>query len=170
MKLEFDFEISDWIAFQQSHKKSSSEFKRAQIGIAAIVPVVFCLFVLVDFVLDNIMVVKLLIGAVLSLLWGVYIPKWRARRTDKELEKEILSRNEKLDILGHHKLQLNEEELICILPKCEQRVRWVGITQLKESATHYFLYNATDAAIVIPKDKAGEQLEELDNLLKAKIS
>jgi hypothetical protein len=169
MEIEFEFEMEDWMNFQKNYLQKSKQFKRSKITVAAIFPLVVVLFTVLDLLKEEFSSVKFIFFGGLSILWIIYYPKYLLKKTlDKT--KKMMEDGDSSGILGRHKIILNNEGFIHIAPESEQTIKWSGIKKIEESNSYYFLYNTAVSAIIIPKDKILNNIEQLDKLLKNNIA
>lgn len=169
MEIEFEFEMNDWMEFQKNYLKNSKQFRQTTIIVAAMVPVIFSLIIIIELLKGTFNPFGVIIFGVVSILWVAFYPKRLKKRTLAKTKK-MIEEGDNTGILGMHKLTLNDEEIIHIEPESEQKIKWKGIKKLEESDTHYFLYNTAISAIIIPKQKVRDDIEKLDKILKSNVA
>jgi hypothetical protein len=98
----------------------------------------------------------------------LFVPKWVMNRMLKTTQKNLEKRDNS-EILGQHTITLSEEGLTHAQQGSKDLTKWSEFSSLSESGSHYFLYNTSGSAIIIPKHKIEVDMAELDQLLKSKI-
>jgi hypothetical protein len=169
MEIEFEFEMEDWMKFQKNYLQKSKQFRRTKIIVAAMLPFIVCLGTALDLLKGEFNSVKLIMFGGLSILWIIFSPKWLFKRTLNKTKK-MMEDGDNSGILGLHKIILNDEGIIHTEPESEQKIKWSGIKKIEESDSHYFLYNTAVSAIIIPKEKILNNVDQLDKLLKNNIA
>ena len=53
MEIKFDFELDDWIGFQKNYLKNSKNFKKTKIISILLVPIIFIIMMLMDYLKDD---------------------------------------------------------------------------------------------------------------------
>lgn len=169
MVIEFDFEMKDWIEFQKYYLKTSKQFNRSKIIITAIVPLIFCILLVLKLIRNDLSLIEVAVFVIISVLWIMLYPK---RFYNKVLDKarKMLEEGDNSGIFGRHKVTLTDEGIIHTEPESEQNIKWSGIKKLAESDEYYFLYNTPVSAIIIPKPKNETDLKQLDKILKSRIA
>lgn len=165
MKINYNFEINDWMAFQEFHLSESKQFKKTKLITTLTVPIVYGLFILNDAMKGELDIIPTSIFTVISILWMIYYPKRLTIRTLKKVKK-ILEDPANSKIFGIHTIKLSEQGLKITKPESENFINWSGLIRIAETKNYYFIYNTTISAIVIPKVKIEENLSEFDSYLK----
>lgn len=165
MQIQYNFELNDWMAFQEFHLSESKQFKKSKLITTITVPVVYGIFILSDAMKGELDLIPTAIFTVISLLWMIYYPKRLTVRTLKKVKKE-LEKPENSKILGIHTIEVLENGLKITKPESENFINWSGLVRLAETANYYFIYNTTLSAIVIPKNKIQHEITEFDSILK----
>ena len=165
MKINYNFEINDWMAFQEFHLSESKQFKKTKLITTLTVPIVYGLFILNDAMKGELDIIPTSIFTVISILWMIYYPKRLTIRTLKKVKK-ILEDPANSKIFGIHTIELSEQGLKITKPESENFINWSGLIRIAETKNYYFIYNTTISAIVIPKVKIEENLSEFDSYLK----
>ena len=160
MKINYNFELNDWMAFQEFHLSESK-----QLISTLTVPIVYGLFILNDAIKRELDIIPTSIFTVISILWMIYYPKRLTIRTLKKVKK-ILEDPVNSKIIGEHTIQLSEQGLKITKPESENFINWNGLIRIAETKNYYFIYNTSISAIVIPKLKIESDLIEFDSFLK----
>lgn len=168
MDIEFDFEIDDWMALHDHTLRESKQFKKSKLIVVSMMPLMMASIITIDFLRGKVNTVLVVIFTILSILWVIFYPKRMHKRAIKKT-REILENGDNSGVLGKNKLTLNENGIIHSLPDSEQIIKWSGIKRLVDTETHYFLFDSAVSAIIIPKQKIENDLEQLDQLLKSKL-
>ena len=169
MKIEFDFDIDDWMAFQKYYILNSKQVKRSKIFTTLLLPVIFSIFSLIDIINGNFSPARLVFYGIIFLLWIFINPKWMNRKMLKQVKK-MINEGDNSGIFGKHEIDFEEDRIIWKNPESEEKVKWSGVKKLGETDNYYFLYVTAVSAIIIPKQKLNIDKEELDKLLKENIS
>ena len=165
MKINYNFELNDWMAFQEFHLSESKQFKKTKLITTLTVPIVYGLFILNDAMKGELDIIPTSIFTVISILWMIYYPKRLTIRTLKKVKK-ILEDPANSKIFGIHTIELSEQGLKITKPESENFINWSGLIRIAETKNYYFIYNTTISAIVIPKVKIEENLIDFDSYLK----
>ncbi len=169
MKIEFNFEMNDWMEFQKHYFRNSKQFRRTKIIVATSLPLIFCAIIIFELLKGEFRPVSIIVFGLVSLLWIIFYPKRMFNRTLDKTRK-MIEEGDNTGILGRHELTLNDDGIIHVEPESEQKIKWSGIKKLEESDSYYFLYNTAVSAIVIPKQKVLNNIEQLDKILKSNIA
>ena len=165
MKINFNFELNDWMAFQEFHLSESKQFKKTKLISTLTVPIVYGLFILNDAIKGELDIIPTSIFTVISILWMIYYPKRLTIRTLKKVKK-ILEDPLNSKIIGEHTIELSGQGLKITKPESENFINWNGLIRIAETKNYYFIYNTSISAIVIPKLKIESDLIEFDSFLK----
>ncbi len=165
MKINFNFELNDWMAFQEFHLSESKQFKKTKLISTLTVPIVYGLFILNDAIKGELDIIPTSIFTVISILWMIYYPKRLTIRTLKKVKK-ILEDPVNSKIIGEHTIELSGQGLKITKPESENFINWNGLIRIAETKNYYFIYNTSISAIVIPKLKIESDLIEFDSFLK----
>jgi high-affinity Fe2+/Pb2+ permease len=168
MKIEFDFDIDDWMEFQKHHVLNSKQVKRSKIFVTLILPVMSSVFIYIDIIKDRLSPARLVFYVVITLIWILINPKWMNRSILKKAKK-MLNEGDNSGVLGKNEVYFEESGIIHKMSGSEHKINWSGIKKLEETDTYYFLYDSALSAIIIPKQKLNVDKEALDKLLKDNI-
>lgn len=165
MNINYNFELNDWMAFQEFHLSESKQFKKTKLITTLTVPIVYGLFILNDAMKGELDIIPTSIFTVISILWMIYYPKRLTIRTLKKVKK-ILEDPANSKMFGIHTIELSEQGLKITKPESENFINWSGLIRIAETKNYYFIYNTTVSAIVIPKVKIESNISEFDSYLK----
>lgn len=168
MEIEFDFEMSDWMEFQKNFLQNSKQFQRTKLIVTLMLPMIFGMLILFDLIRERFNPVGLVVYGVISILWVVFYPKRLINRTVNKARR-MMEEGDNSGIIGRHTLVLHDDGIMDIGPDCESKIKWTGIKKIVETERYYFLYNTALSAIIIPKAKIENDIEQLDKLLKTKV-
>jgi YcxB-like protein len=169
IEIEFDFEISDWMEFQQNYLKNSKQFKRTKFIFTLIAPVVFIIFIFFDIIELKFDWSSLIYYSFFALLWILIAPKYLTKRTIAR-SKKMIEEGDNSGVLGKRILTLSDDNIMCVTPDSKMETKWSGIKKLEETDDYYFLYVTTISAVIIPKKKIQPQLIEVDGIIKSKTN
>ena len=170
MVLTFDFDLEDWLALQENYLKNSPAIKLIQSIISFLLPLVLfaLLFKYSKNYPTNTMMIAGCVMLIFSIIW-VFIIQKTFLKTTLVLTKKLLSSNDNSSLIGIHQLQFTDEGIEISEPGSEQKIPWNAYKKLTETEQHYFLYNTSVSATVIPKQKIDVPLHELDKMLHSKF-
>lgn len=172
MKIEFNFEMSDWVEFQRNYLENSASMRKMKIVVTVLFPFLCLLIGLVEYLRDDLTYIGVSILTLFSILWVVIYPKRFVQTMLKRTEK-LLNNSDNDGYLGPHSVEFNEFDMTHKAPESESTIKWVGIKRVLENEKYYFLYNTSVSALIIPKFKLNlttEEMNELDNFIKSKTS
>lgn len=168
MEIEYKFDINDWMEFQKNYMKNSKQFKRSKLFITLSVPFTFGILTLLDLLKGKFNLVLFVLLALISFFWILLYPK-RVDKNTFNKAKKVIEDGDNSGIIGQHKLIINDEGILQIKPDSEQKIKWRGIKKVEDLENYYFLYTSSISAIIIPKNKISNSIEELDKLIKKNI-
>ncbi|MDR0865743.1 MAG: YcxB family protein [Candidatus Symbiothrix sp.] len=170
MKFTFDFDINDWIAFQQHHQRHS------KIRIIYICVILFLIamplysiikdYIELSYSLDTIIIhylPSIIFVFILSIFYALYVSKLRIQWS----AKGILKKNP--HVLGEETMIFDEDFFIIQSTNGESKRKWDSIQKVDETPDYFFLYLSTYMANVIPKKKIDVSSEDLRDFLKKHI-
>lgn len=172
MKLVYDFDLNDWMAFQENYLENSKQFKRIKTIMMIVLPAIWLGIVLVELLLGNFSPLGAGILLVASIFWIVFYPR-RFKNSALKRAKKLLAEGNNSGYLGKHEIELNDQEIKSTVPQSTSTINWQGITRFIETDQYYFLYNTAASALIIPKFKlkiTDTEKTELDKLIKSKVS
>jgi hypothetical protein len=165
VKIEFDFDIKDWMEFQKSCLRNSKQVKKIKITTTLMLPALFLVLTIIDLMSGRLKPMEPWVFGIASLLWILFFPSIINRRILKKTEK-MITEGDNSGILGKHELDFEENWIIHKTSESEQKIRWSGIKKLEETNNYYFLYDTAISAIIIPKQKLNIDKDKLDKLIK----
>ncbi|MBI1838145.1 MAG: YcxB family protein [Flavobacteriia bacterium] len=168
MQVQFNFEINDWMAFQEYHLSQSKQFKKTKLISTLIVPIVYGFFIINDLLKGHVDVILTSIFTIVSVLWLLFYPKRLTVRTLKKVRK-ILEDPANSNVLGTHTIVFDNEGINLTKPTMQNFINWEGIIKVEQTDAYIFIYNTTVTAIILPKNKIINQLNELNHLLEEKF-
>lgn len=172
MKLEFDFDLNDWMAFQENYLDNSKQFKRTKRIVTWMLPFVAISVIVIEY---NLGTFKPLLAALLlpaCVLWVIFYPK-RFKNSTMKRAKKLLSEGDNSSYLGKHEIEITTDLIKTTVPKSSSTMSWDGITKSIETDQYYFLYTTVASALIIPKFKLNitdAEKSELDRLIKTKFA
>lgn len=172
MKLEYDFDINDWMAFQENYLDNSKQFARTKRIVTWILPFICTSVILIEYNMGKFNPFLAGMFAVASILWVLFYPK-RVKNSALKRAKKFLSEGDNSGYLGKHETELTDESIKSTVPQSTTTIHWNGIKKFVETDQYYFLYNTVASALIIPKFKlllSDAEKKELDRLIKTKIT
>ena len=82
--------------------------------------------------------------------------------------KKIFSEGENKAYLGLQELEFSADNFIYRRSGVESKAQWSTINNIKESATHFFMYVGNMSAYIIPKGRIRGDKEEFIKFINAK--
>ncbi|MCK4663078.1 MAG: YcxB family protein [Bacteroidales bacterium] len=171
MKLNFNFEMSDWMEFQKIYLLNSKQFKRSKFIAKLIIPIFFLILISIDLIKGEFFGQVLLVYIIISAVWVIYIPK-RIEKSTLNKARKMIQEGDNSSILGNHEIELLEDEIKYKDPGGEQKTTWDRIIRFEETDNYYFLFNTSVSAFVIPRFKLNfkkDEFEKLDKLIKLRL-
>lgn len=170
MKISFDFDLNDWLAFQEVHLKQSKQFVKIMRIATWSLPITFISVALLGLSQHTLNMPMLLVLGVASMLWLNFYPNRFRKKTIKNLKKNLV-KQDLSKILGKREYEFKNDEIHYLTPYSEGMMTWDSVLSFKETSTYYFIYESEYSAIIIPKVKLNlnmEQLDEFKSLIQAK--
>jgi len=172
--ISFDLELDlhDLMSFQKYHAKNSKQTKWFLLLFRIGFPLYFVKLAYDSFQNENLNESSHLFipitFIVFAILWIIFMPKLMSSVVQNNTQRHLAKKgNEKL--LGTRTMVFDEKGIKVVRTDSEHAYAWTGIRSLGQSQNHYFLYDSTISAIIIPKQKVGSQLKELESLLNSKF-
>lgn len=167
MKITYDFDLNDWLAFNKYHyqknRKNTSLKIRWVVTILVLGYIVFCY---VTFGLFRISVfyflsIYIIIGFILDAL------KIEERITMNYLKKHLTSWSN-ASILWKHSLELKDDYIELVGPWTISKTFWDKIDKIAENDNYIFIYVTSVSSIAIPMFKLSEWVQSKikKNILK----
>jgi hypothetical protein len=172
MKLVYDFDLNDWMAFQENYLDHSKQFLRTKRIVTWMFPFIWLSIIVVEYNLGKFSPIGAGIFFVASVLWVLFYPK-RYKNSALKRAKKLLSEGDNSGYLGQHEIELTDESIKTTVPQSSSAIDWNGIKKYLETDQYYFLYNTAASALIIPKFKlkiSDTEKTELDKLIKSKVS
>lgn len=172
MKIEFNFEMSDWVEFQRNYLENSASMRKMKIVVTVLFPFLCLMIGLVEYLRDDLTYIGVSILILFSVLWVIIYPKKFVSTMLKRSEK-LLNNEDNNGYLGPHSVEFNESGMTHKAPESESTIKWIGIKRVLENEKYYFLYNTSVSTLIIPKFKLNlteTEMTELATFIKAKTS
>ncbi|TGL63718.1 YcxB family protein [Leptospira sarikeiensis] len=171
IRIEFDQDLQDALAFHEEYIKHSKDFKRLRIYISLLAPIIGLVSVLNRYFKEGIFDPYSVIAyGIISVLGAYLIPKYIAFRTLRRTRR-MYEEGDNSSLLSKTILEFSDEGISATKRDSQSTIQWSGIQKFVERENYYFLYTSSVNAIVIPKAKAGfdsESKKEFDTLLENK--
>ncbi|MBK9593323.1 MAG: YcxB family protein [Crocinitomicaceae bacterium] len=171
MKLVYDFDLNDWMAFQENYLDNSKQFLRTKRIVTWMFPFIWLSIIVVEYNLGKFNSVGAGLFFIASVLWVLFYPK-RYKNSALKRAKKLLAEGDNSGYLGKHEIELNNQEIKSTVPQSSTIMNWDGIKRYIETDQYYFLYNTAASALIIPKFKlkiSDAEKAELDKLIKSKV-
>jgi len=161
MRVVFDVDMADVIAFNKHYILESKAVKKSNVILLLICAVPF--------------IISLIFGSgysgfvfpILFLIFGIiYVFKLRSQILLRRAEKE-LSKPENINAFGTFEMEFNDEEIKINESELNTILKWNAIKRLDETPEYFFLYISSLNAYSIPKKKiSANETEELNVIFK----
>ncbi len=166
MKLNFDLELEDVIAFHRHYFRNAPHMQRRVAMARWVFPFIFVIFG-VNFLSRGFTATGLAIAGVLLLaavLWIVLV-----RRI---MEKSFLGRAEKMFLRseegGPCEMEITGDRLQCSMDGILSGFSWENVVSVYETSGYIFIYRTDTEAFILPKKKIGKsELEEFRKIVPA---
>jgi Ca2+/Na+ antiporter len=168
MKIEYNLASEDYIHFNLFHLKNSKTSLKSLYLQRYLSPLFFILVSIVFAIMGDLHLLSTLIPfLVLSVLWVIFYPKLFYRHVRKNVQKMFKEgKNEAL--LGEHTMILMDEGFVESNSTGESKVKWSGISEVKEDEAFLYLYNSAVSAYIIPKRDLSNQ-EEIKTYISSNV-
>ncbi len=168
MKLEYTLELDDVVSFSLRHMRQLPEAvrlrKRYRVLVPAIYFVVGCLWA---FLLPQHWLVSIFIIILAGLWYRFYDKAWDLKKS-KQLKK-LFKKNKDLRVGEPQELILQNDCLVARSSSNEARIKWSSIIEMVEEKDSIYLYLTEEDGIIIPRERAGDDVEwdDLRSYLRA---
>jgi hypothetical protein len=168
MEIEYEITADDLFAFQWRATNRSASGKRAKrkaylyLFITLLIISVMPAISGDGFDITRVNYFFLAVSYLLVILITSVLIRRATRRAILDENKKVLPNRGQL---GHHRLILNETELIESTAVGETKTSWAGVDRVEQNAEYVFLYTQPTAAHVIPK-RAFDSASDADNFFK----
>lgn len=160
MKISFDFEMDDWMAFQAHYLKTNTYFKVVSWMMTLILPVALFSSIIFQEMKELTRTVMIGFVLVMSGLWVVFLPRFMMNQVMKRTRK-MIENGDNSGFIGPQEVEFSEEGIIHTAPASQTTYQWKGIVKFQENEDYFFLYVTAVSAIIIPKKKIGGKVEEV---------
>lgn len=170
MELNYHLTEEDYLQFNMFHIQNSKTFKRALIIQRVTGPIIFLLMAFVFSSIGDLSLASFLVPfIILSVLWLIFYPKYFYSTVIRNTKKVIKEGKTGGDLLGDHRMILNEAGIVDITENGETKVAWSGIIELKEDEYNIYVYNSSVSAYILPKRELSN-VTEVWEYLRANIT
>lgn len=166
-KIEFDFRIEDWMAFQEYYLEISAAHQRAKKIILWSFPLVGVILTINDLIHEEKWWIAATAFGVVSIPWLIWFPGFMHKTNLKRIEK-TLSDGKNASLIGPHEIEIGEEGIRHKGPQSETMINWSGIEKMATTDDYIFVFDTTVSALIIPKVAADNPLE-VENFIKSKL-
>lgn len=169
MKISFTLTEVDYLQFNLFHIKNSTTGKRTLTLLRYMTPLIFIgASVILSILLNASFIVFFSVFLVASILWVMFYPKFFYRNI-KRTTLRIINEGKNEGLIGEHHLTLTEDGVSDLTAVGEMKSTWSGIKKIEEDLEHFYLYNSSVSAYIIPK-RALQDEQELRNYIQMKLS
>ncbi|MFS0575160.1 YcxB family protein [Sporosarcina sp. 179-K 3D1 HS] len=169
MKIHYHLTEEDFVNFNLYHSRHSKAASKALKMQRFISPILFMAAAFLFSKMGEIpLPISLSTFGVMSILWVLFYPKYFYQLI-KRNAKKMIKEGKNDGLLGDHKMMMTDEGIVDTTSIGETRVSWSGITQWKEDAHYFYLYNSAVSAYILPKREL-EDFEKTKAFLQAKIN
>ncbi|MCL1943650.1 MAG: YcxB family protein [Candidatus Azobacteroides sp.] len=175
MRIVFDLDIDDMMAFQENFLTHYKQFKYIRLFVVLLLPAALLFMFLIFHAKEGGMTGKLtgfgIFFMVLSGLWIVVMWKQFLKMSLKNTRKMILknAKNNPI-VLGEREMVFDEKGISVKTSKSETWTDWSAIFKVEKNVDYYYLYVTNMNAFVVPIRKIGYRPEELDAVLEKHVA
>ncbi|MFO7969843.1 MAG: YcxB family protein [Candidatus Izemoplasmatales bacterium] len=171
MNLNFKTDNNDLFTFKYKSTIESSSYKNQKLLIRLLVPILVTYLFLSDMVKSDHDTLSLIISTwfylVIAAGWFFIFPIVQKSKIKSAIRKSLLGDNSNLT--GETKVSFDNENLKVNYSGFEIEIKLANINKTVETENYLYLYYLENNAIIIPKYKMTEQLDNLKQL-KQKIN
>lgn len=164
--LLFDLDIDDLLAFQDYYNENSTEFKRMQLIIRFLLPVI-CLLIFLFFCYKDGIQTALIIGALylpISIWWIIYMPKL-VRKNSLKRNRKALEKQQKTDpSFGYRDMFFDDDGIRIKNKGIDTSIKWSRVVRIVQKEDYFYLFLSDREAFIVPIKKIG--LSEKEALMQ----
>lgn len=166
-ELNFEFEIDDWIAFQEDFLSNSKTFQKSIKGSQLSFVILFVGVILIDTIFNGFQGWSMtIVYLMLSGLWFFYAPRILFGVAMKQT-KAMIEEGKNKNILCMHYFLINEDGVFFESEFHKEDLLWKGVERVNETEKYYFIYVTGLSAFAIPKEKISEEnIKIIDTLVE----
>lgn len=169
MTIEYNFEIKDWLKFNDSVTRASKQFKRSKLILTLFLPVLSLVLMTIDIINGRFNEITFTVLLILSTIWIFWYPKRLEKRITKQ-GKKLIENGDNSGVLGLNKLIIEDEGIIHITNNSEQKLKWNGVVKFQETDTHLYLFNSSISAIVVNKNLISGNIDDAIKRIKENVA
>jgi preprotein translocase subunit YajC len=167
MKINFNFDMDDWMAFQEDVIRNSKKLKSVRIKTVLLMFLIVGVFAYFDYkdtgfdwFLISYIALFVLIG---SFFWFNFY------RSLLKRTRKFLQENDNAGIFGNVEVIFDDKYILMKQAGAEYMANWVNIHKIVQNKNYFFIYLNSVSACVIPKLKIQEQnLRDISRVLSSK--
>lgn len=165
MRISFNLDINDVLAFQSYYNENSAPFKKSLIFIRFLLPV-FCILIFLIFFFKDGPTVSLYVFGLfylaVSIWWILYIPERTKKNVLKKNRKELLKQQQNdPSSFGHREMIFADEGVSLKTSTTDFFTKWMKISRVVQYEKHFFLFLSEREALIIPLSKLSHTEIEL---------
>lgn len=170
MKISFDTEKEDLVAFHAYHYDSDPKVRRQVRRSIAIVVMLFLIAGAYLSYKSGWNWIPLAFFAVSGLLWALFFPRYNRRRW-LGVAEDATNDPTNSNWFEHNTMEADDDRVRFISDTGEQTLRWDFFIREGETDNHFFLYVAKNQAVTIPKrNLSPSETDELRSLFAKHIA
>ena len=160
MRIAFDYEVDDAVAYAQYCYGQSKIFQRGITIVKWCFPVlsVLVLFFLGFLVKKSLVIVTGVIYLLVSVWWIWYIPGKMRKNSLKKARKKLMEQQHQNPIFfGNREMFFSEDGIRTVTQASDSTVKLSAVINVVKTDDYYFLFVSDIEALVIPIQKIGEE-------------
>ena len=163
MKLEFDFDMEDWLAFQKYHLVRSKGYRIRSYTRTLLMPLLIAGILMYKYSKDIINWQTVLITLSIVFIGLFLFQNWSLKKYLKKISNEI-PEDQKVNILGKHQLDFGKNVIKFSIPGKNYTIQWPSVEHIIILKDNYFLYKSAEMVIIIPKKKLNISVNDMNKL------
>lgn len=167
-KIEFDFTIEDWMAFQEYYLDSSNAHQRSKKIVLWFFPALGLTLTLVDLINEKEWWITAIAFGLVTIPWFIWFPRYIHKATLKRVEKMITD-GKNASLIGPHEIEVGEEGIRHKGPQSETMINWSGIEKMGTTEDYIFVFDSAVSALIVPKIAADNPVE-LESFIKSRLA
>lgn len=151
MTIEYQIDMEDIVAFNEYHFENSPSFQKNRRIITIYTPIGMFLSVSVVGIIEHSWIFPI-VGAIFATIYAIQAPRSFQKKC-RRLVKNSFHEGANIGTVGKQKLEINDDGLCNTSDSGCQTTFWHAVERIEQTNTHGFIYTASNAAHIFPKEK-----------------
>ncbi len=151
MTIEYQINMEDVVAFNEYHFENSPSFQKNRRIITIYAPIGIFLSVSVVGIIEHSWIFPI-VGAIAATIYAIQAPRSFQKKC-RTLVKTSFQEGKNKGTIGKQKLEINDDGLYNTSDSGCQTTFWHAVERIEQTDTLGFIYIASNAAHIIPKEK-----------------